>query len=176
MCAIEYYTYDDYKGWEGDWELIYGQAIAMAPAPVITHQAIAFNIAYELRSHMACDNCLVVLEEDWVIADDTVLRPDVVLICDEEGDFITKAPKIVVEVVSPSTAKRDERIKFDIYEKEKVAYYIIAYPDPLRAKVYRLVDGKFDKVGDFTKERLIIDEIACPTAVDFDAVFKRFRK
>ena len=176
MCAIEYYTYEDYKRWEGEWELIYGQAIAMAPAPVITHQAIAFNIAYELRSHMACDNCMVVLEEDWVIADDTVLRPDVALICDEEGDFITKTPQIVVEVISPSTAKRDERIKFDIYEKEKVPYYIIAYPDHLKAKVYRLVDGKFDKVGDFTKERLTIDGIDCPTDIDFREVFKRFRK
>ena len=66
----------------------------MAPSPVITHQAIAFNIAYELRSHMACNNCMVVLEEDWIIADDTVLKPDVALIFDEEGDFITKTSHI----------------------------------------------------------------------------------
>ena len=176
MCAIEYYTYDDYKLWEGDWELIDGQAIAMAPAPVITHQAIAFNIAYELRKNRACEECLVVLEEDWVISDDTVVRPDVALICNETGDFITKAPKIVVEVISPSTARRDEKIKFDIYEKEKVPYYIIAYPDHLKAKVYRLVEGRYDKVGDFTDEVLQLDEIDCPTAVDFHEVFKRFRR
>ena len=86
MCAIAYYTYDDYKQWEGDWELIYGQAVAIAPAPVISHQMVAFNIAYEIRKNKECEECIVVLEEDWIISDDTVLRPDVALICDEEGD------------------------------------------------------------------------------------------
>ena len=176
MCAIAYYTYDDYKQWEGDWELIYGQAVAMAPAPVISHQMVAFNIAKEISNNLECDECIVVLEEDWIICDDTVLRPDVALICDEEGDFITKAPKIVVEVVSKSTAKKDEKIKFEIYEKEKVDYYILAYPNLCKAKVYKLKDGKFDKVGDFTKETLYIEDISCPTKIDFDEVFKRLRK
>ena len=176
MCAIAYYTYDDYKQWEGDWELIYGQAVAMAPAPVISHQMVAFNIAYEIKKNKECEECIVVLEEDWIISDDTVLRPDVALICDEEGDFITKAPKIVVEVVSKSTAKKDEKIKFEIYEKEKVDYYILAYPNLCKAKVYKLKDGKFDKVGDFTKETLYIEDISCPTKIDFDEVFKRLRK
>ncbi len=175
MCAIEYYTYDDYKLWEGDWELIYGQAIAMAPAPVITHQAIAFNIAKELDKNLKCDNCLVVLEEDWIIADDTVLKPDVALICGETGDFITKAPKIVVEVISPSTARRDEKIKFDIYEKEKVKYYIIVYPDDLYAKVYKLDGKSYDKQGDFSLERYDFEETKCGVSLDFEKVFQRFR-
>ena len=38
MCAFEYYTYDDYIKWEGDWELIDGIAYAMAPSPLKTHQ------------------------------------------------------------------------------------------------------------------------------------------
>ena len=50
MCAIkaiEHYTYDDYCQWEGKWELIAGAPMAMAPSPVINHQAIAGNILYE---------------------------------------------------------------------------------------------------------------------------------
>jgi len=39
------YTYEDYKLWEGDWELIYGVPYAMAPAPMIKHQAISSKIA-----------------------------------------------------------------------------------------------------------------------------------
>ena len=176
MCAIEYYTYEDYKYWEGNWELIYGQPVAMAPSPAITHQAIAFNIAKQIDINKKCENCIVVLEEDWIVEEDTVVKPDVSLICDEEGDFITKAPEIVVEVVSKSSAKKDEKIKFEIYEKEKVQYYILAYPNHLKAKVYKLKDAKFDKVGDFTKEVLEIDDIKCPTKIDFYEVFKRFLK
>ena len=48
MCAIEYYTYEDYKLWEGDWELIRGFPVAMAPSPVILHQYIASMFVYEL--------------------------------------------------------------------------------------------------------------------------------
>ena len=33
-AVVELYTYDDYVKWEGDWELIDGRPLAMAPAPV----------------------------------------------------------------------------------------------------------------------------------------------
>lgn len=174
MCVLAYYTYDDYKQWEGDWELIDGQAIAMAPAPIIAHQAVAFNIAFEIKKNLQCSECLVVLEEDWIVSDDTVVRPDVALICNEEGDFITKAPQIIVEVVSKASAKKDEKIKFALYEKEKVPYYILAYPEHAKAKVYKLKDGKYDKVGDFTHELLTIED--CPTQIDFSQVFLRCKK
>ena len=44
-----HYTYDDYKLWEGNWELINGIAVAMSPAPVRKHQGLAVEILYNLR-------------------------------------------------------------------------------------------------------------------------------
>ncbi len=132
MCpskAIEHYSYKDYCQWEGDWELISGFPLAMTPSPVISHQAISANILFELKKSIGndCKHCMVLIQEDWKINDDTVLRPDVVLICNEPNkNYIIKAPEIVVEVVSPSTARRDEVIKFEIYQKEKVKFYILA--------------------------------------------------
>ncbi len=59
------YTYDDYKQWEGDWELIYGVPYAMSPTPNITHQEINLNIGYELKSKLkACKNCKALPEVD----------------------------------------------------------------------------------------------------------------
>jgi len=176
MCAVEYYTYDDYKQWKGDWELIYGQAVSMSPSPIVSHQAIAFEIAFEMKKNLSCQECMVVLEEDWIIDEDTVLRPDISLICNETGDFITKAPKIIIEVVSKHSSKKDEKVKFEIYEREKVDYYILAYPNHLKAKVFHLEDKKFDKVGDYTNEILVLDKIECHTKIDFNEVFKKFRK
>jgi len=178
MEAIDYYTYSDYVHWEGKWELIYGIAYAMAPAPMINHQAIASAFIFELMKNITnCQNCLVLSEEDWKIDDSTVLKPDVVLICDEPHDaYITKAPEIVVEVVSPSSARRDERYKFEIYEKEKVRYYILAYPDDLKAKVYKLENGKYTKEGDFSKEIYEFENTSCEVSVDFENVFRKFRK
>ncbi len=179
MEAIDYYTYDDYKLWEGDWELMDGAAVAMSPAPMINHQAIVANIIYELKKSLGdrCNSCLVLGEADWKIDDLTVLRPDVVLICDEPNSkYMTKAPQIVVEVVSPSSARRDEKFKFEIYQEERVPYYILVYPSDLKAKLYRLDGNVYRKEGDFTSEIYSFKETHCKAAIDFDRVFKRFRK
>ena len=176
--AIEHYTYDDYCLWEGKWELIEGMPMAMTPSPIIKHQAIATKISYELvKSIGNCEKCLVLAEEDWKISDNTVVKPDIVLICDEPNDkYITKAPEVIVEVISPSTAKRDEVFKFDLYEKEKVLFYIIIYPEETKAKVYKLENGKYSKQGDFFTEVYELDGTSCNAVINFDAVFKQFRK
>ncbi len=175
---IKHYTYADYKLWEGKWELFDGFPVAMSPAPTITHQAIAYEISRQLGNSVEdCERCLVLGEEDYKLADDTILRPDVVLICDEPNEaYITKAPELIVEVVSKSTAKNDEGYKFQKYEAEKVTYYVIVYPDDLYAKVYKLKDGKYDKQGDFSRETYDFEETLCKVSINFDRVFKRFRK
>jgi len=177
MSVIEHYSYKDYIHWEGDWELINGEALAMAPSPIINHQAIATMIIFELVSVVKdCPNCLVLYEEDWKIDESTILKPDVVLICDEPSKkHITKAPKIIVEVISKSTARRDEKFKFEIYEKERVEYYILVYPNDCKAKIYKLRDDKYFKEGDFSKETYLFEETKCRAKIDFNEVFKKFR-
>jgi Uma2 family endonuclease len=177
MCAIEHYTYEEYCQWEGDWELIRGIPLAMSPAPMINHQAIAGNILFELKKSMReCPDCLVISEADWKINDDTVVRPDVVLLCNEPNNrHITKAPEIIVEVISKSTAKRDEQTKFKLYEEERVKYYTLVYPNDCKAKVYKLIDGKYIKEGDFSLESYSFKESSCKAIVDFQEVFKQFR-
>lgn len=172
------YSYDDYKLWSGDWELMNGIAVAMSPAPTKKHQSLASQIIKELGNQIEeCENCEVLGEVDYKISDDTVLRPDIVLTCGETHEsYLTKAPEIIVEIISPSTAKKDEKYKFDIYEKEKVNYYILVYPDDLTAKVFKLDGKKYDKQGDFSKESYSFKETTCDVSINFEKVFKRFRK
>ncbi len=177
MEDLPSYTYEDYAQWEGDWELIDGIAYAMAPAPMRTHQSLAYTIARVLGNQIdRCPACEVLGEVDYKLSDDTVLRPDVVLTCGETREaYLTKAPEIIVEVISPSTASRDEKIKFSLYEAEKVTYYVLVYPKDLIAKVYRL-DGKaYDKEGVFAQETYRFEDTACKVEVDFSEVFKRYR-
>ena len=47
---LPHYTYDDYKIWEGRWELIDGVAYAMAPSPIFKHQNISGDIHIELSA------------------------------------------------------------------------------------------------------------------------------
>jgi len=179
VAEILHYTYADYSQWEGDWELIDGIPVAMAPAPMRIHQDIGAEIIFALRNSLdeeACPECRISYENDWKINEETVVRPDIVFVCDDEGEaYLTKAPKIVVEIISPATAKKDETIKFDIYESEGVQYYILVYPDDLRAKAYGLKDGRYIKIGDFMHESLDFDAIGCGLSLDFAKVFEKFR-
>ena len=176
MCAIEYYTYEDYKNWEGDWELIDGIPLAMAPSPVKTHQLLLFEIAFRFRSAFKnCQKCKVLGEIDYKVSEDTILKPDVVITCkdDKNENYISVAPDIVVEIISPSTAKRDEKYKFEIYEAENVKYYILVYPKDKKAKIYKHNGEKYIKIDDFTTQKYKFD-LECEAEIDFGEVFERF--
>jgi len=179
VAAILNYTYEDYLNWEGDWELIDGYPVSMAPAPMRIHQNIATEILFLLKVSLdedSCPECIISYENDWKISYETVLRPDIILSCNDANKaYLTKAPKIIIEILSPSTAKKDETIKFDIYESEGVQYYILIYPNELKAKIYTLKSGKYFKVGDYTNERLDFDDLECDISLDFEKVFRRFK-
>ncbi|MCF6173466.1 MAG: Uma2 family endonuclease [Campylobacteraceae bacterium] len=162
---MPYYTYDDYALWKGKWEIIYGTAYAMSPAPMIKHQTISNKIARQLDEIFEnCQKCKTLLPVDWKIAEDTVVQPDNLVICEEETNksYITKAPKVIFEVLSKSTAKKDEGIKFNLYEREGVAYYIIVNPIDEMAKVYEL------KEGDFTNKKTTFSLKECEETMEFD--------
>ena len=151
--AIKYlpqYTIDDYRLWEGDWELIEGIPYAMAPSPFGRHQQIISELIIQMSNQLrTCDkNCRFYPELDWIISEDTVVRPDLIVICKEIEEYLKEPPEIVVEVVSKSTALKDEHLKFEIYEREKVPFYILAYPDIKKLRVFRLLDNKYDKYFD----------------------------
>lgn len=113
---------------------------------------------------------------DYKIADDTIVRPDIALVCGQkDGAYIKKSPKLIVEIVSKSSATRDEKIKFALYEAEKVQYYILLYPEDLKAKIYKLKNSKYEKIVDLLEGSFIFSEIKCHAEIDFDFVFERFR-
>jgi Uma2 family endonuclease len=172
---VETYSYEDYKKWEGEWELIEGVPLAMAPSPVAIHQILSFKFAKEFEEIIEeCEECFVLMEEDYIVTENTILKPDVAVVCNDDiYSFIKKTPKVVVEVVSPSTIKRDEIIKKDIYEKEGVEWFFLVYPNILKIKAYKLIDSKYKKIGDFTDGKLKIDINGCSGEIDFEKIFKK---
>lgn len=169
------YTYDDYVHWEGKWELIYGIAYAMSPMPMIKHQRISNNIAWQLNEIFKdCKKCRALLPVDWKIDEETIVQPDNLVICHEPKieSYLTKAPKIIFEVLSKSTANKDLRLKYDLYEKEGVDYYVIVNPDDNIAKVYKLHDGKYIKICDAVDDVVEFEIDECKVEFDFSKIWK----
>ena len=166
---LPHHTVSDYRRWEGDWELIEGIPYAMAPSPTARHQRLSVKITRQLDELLErCQQCQVLFETDWIVADDTVVRPDVMVICGEiEGDWPTRTPALIFEIVSPATAIRDEKLKFELYQREGVRHYILVYPEYKVAKVYQLQSGRFVKRADLVRETLDF-ELAGDCLVEFD--------
>ena len=177
LAYCEHYSLEDYNRWDGDWELIDGMPYAMSPAPGISHQIVAGNILTQLNNEIkdklnGCPDCYALMEVDWEISNDTVVRPDVLIICDEINEKILMAPTVIFEVSSPSTARRDELLKFQLYEKEGVAYYVLVYPEKNIAKVYRWINGSYQKQGDYSKGELEFDLGGCSVVLDLSTIWR----
>ena len=174
LAYSEKYTREDHRQWEGDWELIRGDAYAMAPSPAFIHQYLSGKIFRQLDEMLDdCQQCHAVIETDVTLSQDTVVRPDCMVICYEPEEVLNKAPELVFEVVSPSSARRDEILKFDLYQKEGVKYYAIVYPDSRKAKLFELIDGEYRKHGDFSDETVEMDLSACSLVFDFSFIWRR---
>jgi Uma2 family endonuclease len=175
ITAAETYTLADWRRWEGDWELIGGQPLAMAPSPGLPHQRVSAALHQLLAEQLRdCPQCEALFETDVEFGEDTVVRPDVLVICfAPEGDRITRAPSLIAEVVSPESARRDEHTKPALYAAEGVAHYLLAYPQQRKVKAYRLVEGRYVKAGDFHDETHTIDLGPCSVALDCSRLWVR---
>ena len=170
---LPHYTYDDYVQWEGRWELIHGIPYAMTPAPGIRHQTISNNIGWLLREALSdCRECLALLPVDWKIEEDTVVQPDNLVVCgDVGGAYLDRAPELIFEILSESTAYKDKNTKFKLYEKGGVRHYVIVDPENQLATVHTLRESRYVKVTDAMNESLEFDLGKCLINFDFSKIW-----
>jgi len=79
----------------------------------------------------------------------------------------------VFEVLSKSTATKDEHIKFAIYESEGVRYYVLVNVEDRVAKVFHLREGRYVKLADVVDETVEFDLGKCRIAFDFGLIWLR---
>ena len=155
------YTYADYLTWMDDKtrELING-FINMMSAPRPIHQEINYNILGNLWTILKKNKakCKVYpapfdvrFPKNGETADDkiyTVVQPDISIICDLskiDDKGCCGAPDMIIEILSPSTNKKDVTEKFNLYEEHGVKEYWVVHPDSKAINVYLLQNnGKYD--------------------------------
>jgi Uma2 family endonuclease len=151
------WTYRDYREWdlkEGErYELIYGIAYAMS-APNAVHQSILVALAAKFYNFLEGKPCKVYpapydvrlfYEEDE--SDDTVVQPDLAVICDEKKrgpEGCRGAPDLVVEVLSPSNTVIEMERKFDLYRVAGVREYWVVAPEEKIVHIHRFREGGMD--------------------------------
>ena len=117
------FTASDYLAWEpaqrDRHEYLDGEVFAMAGAED-RHVTVSMNLAFALRQHLSGSPCRTYMSEMHVhvAAANSYFYPDVMVTCsaaDRASALVKTAPKLIAEVLSPSTAAFDRGLKFSHY-------------------------------------------------------------
>jgi Uma2 family endonuclease len=152
------YTYADYLEWDENkrYEIIDGEAYMMA-TPSRIHQKISMVLSAVIYNYLEGKPCEVYPapfavrlfpEEDG--SDDTVVEPDITVICDPsklDDRGCNGAPDFIIEIISPTTARYDRIVKFNKYREAGVQEYWIVNPEEKIVSAYLLKDGQYMAVN-----------------------------
>ncbi len=131
-----------------DWnELIDGQLVLLSPRPAVIHNMVAGNIYRIFSNFLLGKGCIPFGDGTALcLTEKNRFVPDGMIVCRRElirEDGVYGVPELVVEVLSPGTARYDRGRKKDIYESAGVREYWIVDPRIQSIEVYLLHGGKF---------------------------------
>ena len=140
------FTATDYLVWETDQlerhEYLDGEVFAMAGAED-RHVTVSLNIAIALRQHLSGSPCRTYMSDMrlHVAAANSYFYPDVMVTCsaqDLASAMVKTEPKLLIEVLSPSTAAYDRGQKFSHYRSlPSLEEYVLIDLDTRATDVYR---------------------------------------
>lgn len=156
-------------------ELIEGELVVRG-VPKVNHQRVAFNIASLLREIVPSGE--VFIPPLSVKFDDAnYYQPDVIWVAEDSAckigeDGFNGPPDLVVEVLSPGTAKIDRGIKFQKYQHYAVREYWIVEPELAFLEVWQLVNGVFVQQGIYEADESFESPVLGKT-VKLDSIFPK---
>lgn len=179
------YTYADVLEWEDGtcYELYNGQPRALS-APSDVHQEISIELSTQLHTYLRGKTCKVYTapfdvrlfeaEGDHPEDIDTVVQPDITVVCDKnkvDRRGIHGAPDMVIEILSPATRKHDRLIKFGLYQRAGVKEYWIVDPESQMVMVHVMEEGQYPSPEVYTSKASVPVSILEDFSVDLTSVF-----
>lgn len=86
-----------------------------------------------------------------------------------EGDYPTKPPALILEILSPQSLLKDRNTKFNLYQSYGVKYYLIANIDKKEIEIFQLAHNRYKQV-DGNEEFLLSNE--CFAKVNLTDLFQ----
>jgi Uma2 family endonuclease len=171
MTAAEYLALPETSRFE---ELINGELI-VTPPPVTGHQEINGNVYFLVRTLMP--NGKVFHPPTGVyFDDDNIPEPDVVWVAENSrckiGEKLLEGPPdLIVEILSPSTARNDKVEKFQLYEKFGVPEYWIVDPVHKLIEAWVLDGGRYVLQGVYGVDDTFASAVLSSKVVDVKLIF-----
>lgn len=182
----ENFTYADYVMLDEDvrYEVIDGQIYNISPSPTPKHQDVITQLSVDFGLYLRGKQCRVFVSPIDVCLSDKVddlnkvkewVEPDLVIVCDKNkiGEKqIIGSPDLVVEVLSPSTAKKDRMVKYNRYQRAGIKEYWIVDPVHETIEVYILDSGAYKHERTYFKDDVLKVSIFEDFSIDLNNVFR----
>lgn len=129
-----------------NWEERLDGKMLILPPHCMEHSVISGNLFVIFHEYFKNTRCEAFRNVDVTLTERDRVIPDLMIVCNPEkihADGVYGAPDLIVEVLSPGTAKRDRGYKKDLYERCGVQEYWIVSPTDDSIEVYRLEQEKY---------------------------------
>jgi len=180
------YSYADYSTWDENerWEILDGVPYMQA-APSRIHQEISLSLLMQFGNYLQGKPCKVYHAPFCVRLDienndndiKNVVEPDITIVCDSsklDENGCKGSPDMIVEILSPSSGKKDRVDKFNKYEKVGVKVYWVVEPDQKLVSVFLLQpNGRYGRPEMYTDEDKIKVSIFPDLEIDLKSVFDK---
>jgi Uma2 family endonuclease len=156
-------------------ELIDGEVI-VSPTPRNTHQAVVRSLLLALTR--LGEGEAILSPMDVYLDDDNVVQPDLFWVSGAksrcqlgEDDYWHGAPDLVVEVLSPGTARRDRGDKYDLYQRHGVREYWIVDPAARFVEVFVYQGEGFTRQGLYGPEETFASSVLAGREIGLEQIF-----
>ena len=174
------FTYEDYLTTPADerYELLDGDLI-MVPAPNLKHQRVNAEIYAQLRQFIK-DRALGTLLYapcDVVLSDTDIVQPDLLFVSRErehllsDGEKVRGAPDLAVEILSPSSADKDQGVKRDLYGRHGVTEYWLVDPIAETVSIHRQRGGVLAATDTFGRGQTLRSPLFAGLELHLDDIF-----
>jgi len=146
------WTYEEYYKLDDDqrYEIIDGNLL-MAPAPDTWHQDWSRDLFRIIDRHVTAQRLGKVFfaPVDVVLDAENTVQPDIVFIATANAGIIQRraifgTPDLLVELISPSSVRRDRYEKKDLYARFGVKEYWIGDPANKALEILTLKEGLYE--------------------------------
>jgi excisionase family DNA binding protein len=177
------YTYSDYLLLPDEesfhYEILDGILIR-EPAPTKLHQRVLYRLHYLLQQYFWEQDPEAEIfgaPIDLTLSDINVVQPDLVYAphdSDLEGQRINVIPELIVEIISPSTAKKDRIRKLEVYSRLGVPHYWIVDPKAQSFEAFiRDVPGRYTMTSFATGSGVFTHPSYPGLAIQLEALWRR---
>ena len=146
------WTYEEYYRLDDDQrhEIIDGKLL-MAPAPDMWHQDWSLNLTLLIATHVKHHNLgkVFVAPFDVVLDSENTVQPDLIFVATANLGIIKQraifgVPDLLVELISPSSVRRDRYDKKELYARFGVKEYWMGDPANKSLEILTLKEGRYE--------------------------------